>query len=137
MTRFVHHAKMPCAPEFLLDYAHSIASIIGVQVGLSKKCLVLDLDNTLWGGVIGDDGIGGIRLGQGNAEGEAFLAFQEYLKTFRQRGILLAVCSKNNDETARNVFLKHPEMVLRLDDISCFVANWNDKASNLRTSPSS
>ena len=101
-------------------------------MGLAKKCLVLDLDNTLWGGVIGDDGLGGIRLGQGDGEGEAFLAFQRYAKTLKDRGIILAVCSKNTEAIAKEVFQKHPEMVLRLDDISCFVANWNDKAANLR-----
>ena len=74
--RFFHHAKLPCAPECLVEYAHSVASLLLSQLGLGKKCLVLDLDNTLWGGVIGDDGLGGIRLGQGDAEGEAFLAFQ-------------------------------------------------------------
>jgi FkbH-like protein len=131
--RFVHYAKMPCAPEYLMDYAHSVASLVGVQLGLAKKCLVLDLDNTLWGGVIGDDGLGGIRLGQGSPEGESFLAFQEYVKSLRERGILLAVCSKNNEETAREVFLRHSEMALRLDDIACFVANWDDKAKNIRT----
>jgi FkbH-like protein len=130
--RFVHQAKMPCTPEALVDYAHSAASIVAAHLGLAKKCLVLDLDNTLWGGVIGDDGLGGIRLGQGEPEDEAYLAFQQYIKGLRMRGVILAVCSKNNDATAREVFEKHPEMVLRLDDISCFVANWNDKAANLR-----
>jgi FkbH-like protein len=92
----------------------------------------LDLDNTLWGGVIGDEGIGQIRLGAGNAEGEAYVAFQRYIKGLKTRGVILAVCSKNEDHVAREVFEKHPEMVLRTDDISCFVANWTDKASNLR-----
>jgi len=130
--RFVHQAKLPCSPEYLVDYAHSVASLISAQLGLAKKCLVLDLDNTLWGGVIGDDGLGGIRLGQGDPEGEAFYAFQQYVKALQQRGVILAVCSKNNEETAREVFEKHSEMVLRLKDISCFVANWEDKATNLR-----
>ena len=130
--RFVHQAKLPCSPEYLVDYAHSVASLVEAQLGLAKKCLVLDLDNTLWGGVIGDDGLGGIRLGQGDPEGEAFLAFQQYVKGLQRRGIILAVCSKNSDETAREVFEKHSEMVLRLQDISCFVANWDDKATNLR-----
>lgn len=132
-ARFVHHAKLPCAPEHIWDYARSVSSLVGVQRGLAKKCVVLDLDNTLWGGVIGDDGLGGIRLGQGNAEGEAYLAFQDYLKALKKRGILLAVCSKNTDSVAREVFERHPEMRLRLDDISCFIANWNDKATNIRT----
>ena len=135
--RFVHQAKLPCAPEYLFEYAHSLASVIGAQLGCAKKCLVLDLDNTLWGGVIGDDGLGGIRLGHGEPEGEAFVAFQQYIKDLQLRGVILAVCSKNNEETAREVFEKHPDMVLRLPDIACFVANWEDKAANLRTIASS
>ncbi len=130
--RLYFHAKMPCPPQHLIDYGFSVASLLAAQSGLTKKCLVLDLDNTLWGGVIGDDGLGGIRLGQGDGEGEAFLAFQRYAKALKERGILLAVCSKNTEHIAKEVFEKHPEMVLRLDDISCFMANWNDKAANLR-----
>ncbi|HSV15015.1 MAG TPA: HAD-IIIC family phosphatase, partial [Tepidisphaeraceae bacterium] len=130
--RFFYHAKLPCAPEFLAGYAHSVASIIAAQAGASKKCLVLDLDNTLWGGVIGDDGIGGIRLGQGDAEGEAFQAFQHYCNDLARRGVILAVCSKNTEAVAREAFEKHPEMVLRIEDIAAFVANWDDKARNLR-----
>ena len=130
--RYFHHAKLPCAPECLVEYAHSVASMLLAQLGLGKKCLVLDLDNTLWGGVIGDDGLGGIRLGQGDPEGEAFAAFQRYVQKLRQRGVILAVCSKNTDSIAREVFEKHTEMVLKLADISCFVANWEDKASNLK-----
>jgi FkbH-like protein len=130
---FFHLAKFSCAPECQVGYAHNVASLILAHQGRSKKCLVLDLDNTLWGGVIGDDGLGGIRLGQGNPEGEAFLAFQRYAKNLRSRGIILAVCSKNEHETAKAVFDKHPEMVLRFEDIACFIANWQDKASNLRT----
>jgi FkbH-like protein len=129
--RFYQHAKLPCSPELLVDYAHSLATLILAQLGAVKKCLVLDLDNTLWGGVIGDDGLGGIRLGQGDPESEAFVAFQRYVKGLRQRGVILAVCSKNTDSIAREVFEKHPEMVLRMDDISSFFANWDDKATNL------
>jgi FkbH-like protein len=130
--RFYHNAKLPCDPESLVDYAHSVASIIAAQMGLAKKCLVLDLDNTLWGGVIGDDGLGGIRLGQGDPAGEAFLEFQKYVQSLRRRGILLAVCSKNQHETAWAAVGTHPEMALRHADFSCFMANWNDKAANLR-----
>jgi FkbH-like protein len=129
--RFFHHAKLPCSPEHLVDYAHSLASLILAQLGVGRKCLVLDLDNTLWGGVIGDDGMGGIRLGQGDPEGEAFVGFQRYVRSLAERGVILAVCSKNSDAVAREVFEKHPEMVLRIEDISCFIANWDDKATNL------
>lgn len=129
--RYFFHAKLPCSPEHLVDYAHSLASLIFAKIGLGKKCLVVDLDNTLWGGTIGDDGLGGIRIGQGDAESEAFAAFQRYVKGLQRRGVILAVCSKNTDTVAREAFEKHPEMVLRLDDISCFVANWDDKATNL------
>jgi FkbH-like protein len=129
--RFFHQAKLPCSPEHLVDYAHSLAALMLTQLGMGRKCLVLDLDNTLWGGVIGDDGLGGIRLGQGDPESEAFVAFQRYVKSLGERGVILAVCSKNNDKVAREVFERHPEMVLRIDDISCFIANWDDKATNL------
>jgi FkbH-like protein len=129
--RFFHQAKLPCSPEHLVDYAHSLAALMLTQLGVGRKCLVLDLDNTLWGGVIGDDGLGGIRLGQGDPESEAFAAFQRYVKSLGERGVILAVCSKNNDRVAREVFERHPEMVLRIDDIACFIANWDDKATNL------
>jgi FkbH-like protein len=131
--RFFLHAKMPCAPEHLVEYAHSVSSVLAAQRGINRKCLVLDLDNTLWGGVVGDDGIEGIHVRQGDPEGEAYLSFQRYVKALGTRGVILAVCSKNNEQTAREVFEKHPDMILRLDDISCFVANWTDKATNLRS----
>ena len=130
-ARYYHLAKLPCSPDHLVDYAHSLASLILAHSGRAKKCLVLDLDDTLWGGVIGDDGLAGIRLGQGDPEGEAFFAFQQYVKELGRRGVILAVCSKNTDAVAREVFESHPGMVLRLEDISCFVANWDDKATNL------
>lgn len=130
--RFFHLAKLPCAPEHLTSYGHNVAALIAARLGRSRKCLVLDLDNTLWGGVIGDDGLAGINIGQGDAIGEAFVAFQRYAKALAQRGVILAVCSKNEDANAREPFEKHPEMVLRLEDIACFVANWEDKAANLR-----
>jgi FkbH-like protein len=131
--RFYLEFKMPCGPECLVGYAHSVVSLLRAAVGRSKKALVLDLDDTLWGGVVGDVGAGGIRLGQGSGEGEAFLAFQRYCKDLKQRGILLAVCSKNDEDKAREPFETRPDMVLSLDDIACFVANWRNKADNLRT----
>jgi FkbH-like protein len=131
--RFYYHAKLPCAPEFLPAYARSVASLVGALAGKSRKCLVLDLDNTLWGGVVGDDGIGGIRLGQGEAEGEAYQAFQAYVQSLARRGVVLAVCSKNDEKLAREVFEQHDEMLLKLGDIACFIANWENKTANLRT----
>jgi FkbH-like protein len=130
--RFYHEFKMPCGAECLPGYAYSVVSLLRSMLGRSKKVLALDLDNTLWGGVVGDLGPGGIKFGQGSGEGEAFLAFQKYAKELSQRGIVLAVCSKNDPEKAREPFEKRADMVLRLSDISAFVANWNNKADNLR-----
>lgn len=126
-----HLAKLPFAQQYVPIYAEHCVRTIGAMIGKSRKCLVLDLDNTLWGGVIGDDGIDGIVLGHGSGEGEAFLAVQQMAIDLRARGVLLAVSSKNDDRIARNVFQKHPEMLLREEHISIFQANWNDKASNL------
>jgi len=109
---------------------HYVAAIRAL-VGLAAKCVVLDLDNTLWGGVIGEDKLEGIRLG-GSPEGDAFVRFQRYLQGLRARGILLAVCSKNDESDARAPFLHHPETVLGLEDFSAFVANWKPKAENIR-----
>lgn len=108
-----------------------IKQILAIQ-GNIKKCLVLDLDNTLWGGVIGDDGIDNIILDPNHAVGEAFRSFQEYVSNLKARGILLAICSKNEEAIAKEPFEKHEHMILKLDDISCFMANWEDKASNIR-----
>jgi FkbH-like protein len=129
-TRWLQ-AKIEISPRAAGEYADQVSRVVAAHKGMSRKCLVLDLDNTLWGGVVGDDGIENIVLGQGSAEGEAFLQFQSYAKRLKERGIILAVCSKNERTTAESVFLKHPEMVLRLDDISVFVANWQDKATNI------
>ena len=126
-------AKFEIAPQAAPLYGDLVARIIAAQRGLSRKCLVLDLDNTLWGGVVGDDGLEGIVLGEGSAAGEAHLALQRYAKHLSERGIILAVCSKNEPEIAEAVFHEHPEMVLKRSDIAVFVANWNDKAANLET----
>jgi FkbH-like protein len=126
-----HQAKQLVSHVLAPLYGDLVARIAAAAAGLSRKCLVLDLDNTLWGGVIGDDGIDGIKLGQGNATGEAFLAVQRYAALLGKRGIILAVCSKNDLAVAEAAF-NHPDMALRRSDIACFVANWNDKASNLR-----
>ena len=126
-----HQAKQLVSPTFAPVYGDLLARIAAAVAGLSRKCMVLDLDNTLWGGVIGDDGLDGIRLGQGSPTGEAFLAFQRYAGLLAQRGIILAVCSKN-DATVAETGFAHPEMALKRADIAAFVANWDDKAGNLR-----
>ncbi len=123
-------AKMPYAPEALPWLARHTAAVLAARLGLSRRCLVLDLDNTLWGGVIGDDGLEGITLG-GGADGEAYVDFQIALKELKSRGILLAVCSKNDEAVARAPFREHPEMVLREEDIAAFVANWEPKSANI------
>jgi FkbH-like protein len=125
--------KLEVAPQAAPLYGDFVARILAAQRGLSKKCLVLDLDNTLWGGVIGDDGIDGIVLGEGSAVGEAHLALQRYAKQLKERGVILAVCSKNNPEVAEAAFREHPEMLLRRSDIAVFLANWHDKTENLKT----
>jgi FkbH-like protein len=111
--------------------AKNIVDIAMSARGQVVKCVVLDLDNTLWGGVIGDDGVGGIIL-NAHGDGEGFWRFQAYLRELRQRGILLAVCSKNEMSNAVLPFDKHPDMLLRRSDITVFLANWNDKANNIR-----
>jgi FkbH-like protein len=124
-------AKAICALEFLPEIAQNIVDISLASIGRSVKCVVLDLDNTLWGGVIGDDGLEGIGLGDLDEDG-AFRSFQLYLRELSARGIVLAVCSKNNETVAREVFQKHPGMVLREEHIAVFIANWEDKATNIR-----
>jgi FkbH-like protein len=126
------HAKQEVHPRAAEMYGEQVARLIAAGLGRSRKCLVLDLDNTLWGGVVGDDGVEGIVLGQGSAAGEAFVEFQRYAKRLSERGVLLAVCSKNDRANAVEPFERHPEMDLQLTDIACFVANWTDKAANLR-----
>ena len=130
-SRHMYYAsKLTIAIPALPEVAKQVVDIIRARQGKGMKCIVLDLDNTLWGGVIGDDGMGGIEIGE-LGRGHVFTNFQRWLKQLKERGLLLAVCSKNDDCTAREPFEKHPEMVLRLEDISLFVANWEDKASNI------
>ena len=113
--------------------ASRVVDIIAAIKGQFKKCLILDLDNTVWGGVIGDDGLEGIELGHGLGIGKAFTEFQMWIKKLKQRGIIICVASKNNENTAKEPFEKHPDMVLKLDDIAVFQANWETKVDNIRT----
>ena len=124
-------AKMPIQVDFLPQVAKRVFDTIEALAGHFRKCVVLDLDNTLWGGVVGDDGMEGIRIGE-LKDGKIYSDLQRYFKALRNRGILLAVCSKNEYDAAIRPFREHPEMVLREDDFVMFVANWEDKASNIR-----
>ena len=124
--RFWHLAKNAVAPDAMPLLARHCAALVAAALGLSKKCVVLDLDNTIWGGVVGEDGLAGIRIGEG-VDGEAYAAFQDYLLALKRKGVLLAVCSKNNERDAREPFERHPDMRLRLDDLAAFVADWRPK----------
>ncbi len=124
------HSKYVCSPRCFPLVTESVAAIIRVTRGRLVKCLVLDLDNTLWSGIIGDDGLDGIELG-GIGFGESFERFQRYLLQLKNRGLILAVCSKNDEAVARQPFQKHSGMVLKEEDIAVFVANWNAKSGNI------
>jgi FkbH-like protein len=128
--KLYYSAKMPLSLEALPLVAERVVDVIQALRGAVKKCIVLDLDNTLWGGVIGDDGLSGIQIGELGL-GHAFTEFQVWLKELKRRGVLLAVCSKNEEAAAKEPFEKHGEMVLRLEDFSVFIANWEDKATNI------
>jgi HAD superfamily phosphatase (TIGR01681 family) len=125
-------SKQPGSSDLLLEIAREVTHLL---IGLRrppKKVLALDLDNTLWGGVVADDGLEGIEIGDTSPRGEAFKAFQRYIVSLKDRGVLLAVSSKNDHDKAEAAFLKHPEMVLRMDDFVAFRANWEPKSENLR-----
>ena len=116
----------------MLDVAREAAHLIATLRESPKKVVVLDLDNTLWGGVVGDDGLDGIEIGDTSPRGEAFKSFQQYLASLTTRGVLLAVCSKNDHDKAAEPFEKHPEMALRMSDFASFKANWQPKSENIR-----
>lgn len=125
--------EMTLSLDALPSVASRVMDIVCALKGQFKKCLILDLDNTVWGGVIGDDGLEGIQLGHGLGIGKAFTEFQMWVKKLKQRGIIICVASKNNEDTAKEPFEKHPDMVLKLDDIAVFQANWETKVDNIRT----
>ena len=125
------NTEMVLSIDILPEVAFKTVSLVASMYGKIKKCLVLDLDNTMWGGVIGDDGLENIQIG-GLGIGKAFTEFQYWVKKLKQRGIILAVCSKNTESIAKEPFEKHPDMVLRLEDIAVFIANWENKADNIR-----
>ena len=125
------NTEMVLSIDVLPHVATKTISLINALHGKFKKCVILDLDNTTWGGIIGDDGIENIQIGSLGI-GKAFSEFQYWIKKLKNRGIIVAVCSKNTESVAKEPFEKHPDMVLRLDDISVFIANWENKADNIR-----
>jgi FkbH-like protein len=129
--RYWYHSKHAFAPDAYGFVAFQAARVLAAAKGKARKCMVLDLDNTLWGGVIGDDGLAGIKLGAGT-DGDAFVDFQRWLRLHKERGVILVVCSKNEEATAKEPFLAHPDCVLRLEDFAVFRANWDNKADNIR-----
>ena len=117
--------------EYIPHLVHDWVGYIKAVLGLNKKCIVLDLDNTLWGGIVGEDGFEGIRLGD-TPEGKAFVEFQKILLALQQRGIILAINSKNNIDEAIRAIREHPNMVLREENFSSMQINWNDKVANMK-----
>jgi FkbH-like protein len=117
--------------DFVPYVAKNIHDIIQAINGIFRKCVILDLDNTTWGGIIGDDGIEGIQIGDLGI-GKAFTSLQLWIKELKKRGIIVAVCSKNTEEIAKEPFQKHADMVLRMEDIAVFVANWENKVDNIK-----
>ena len=126
------HSKQEVTPKCAPVYGDLVGRLVAARLGRSYKALVLDLDNTLWGGVVGDDGWEGVAIGHGSAVGEAFAGFQRYVRGLSQRGVILAVCSKNDPDVARTPFERRADMVLRMTDFAAFSASWDDKASGLR-----
>ncbi len=130
-STYWYNFHMAVSPAATVTLAQNIAAIVKSVYGKAKKCLVLDLDNTLWGGVVGDDGVQNLVLGREHPVGEAYLDFQQYVKDLQRRGIILAVCSKNDIENAKAGFT-HPDSILKESDFSAFKANWNPKPGNIR-----
>lgn len=127
-----HRAKQEISPIAAPVFGDLVGRLLAAGQGRSAKCLVLDLDNTIWGGIVGDEGSHDIVVGPGSAEGEAFAAFQDYAAALSRRGVLLAACSKNDETNVLAALDQNPDMVLKRKDFAAVVANWNDKATNLR-----
>jgi FkbH-like protein len=128
--RLWYHARLPFSHAAQPLLARATAGVLAGDLGLAARCLVLDLDNTLWGGVVGEDGEDGIRIGQG-PDGEAFAAFQDHVAALRRRGIVLAVASKNDLQAARGPFERRAEMRLKIEDFAAFVADWRRKPEQI------
>jgi FkbH-like protein len=131
-ARYWYAAKYPFATAMIPLYADHAMRIIAAQMGRSRRVLVLDLDNTMWGGIVGDDGVEGLVLGTGTPLGETYSALQRMALSYKERGIVLCVSSKNDEAIALDAFRSHPEMILREEDIVAFRVNWDDKAANIK-----
>ncbi len=129
--RYWYLNKAPFKKDFLNYYAREISQVIAAIKGKAKKCLILDCDNTLWGGIIGEEGINGIKLDDYNHPGKIFYDFQRFILTLYQRGIILALCSKNNEEEVWQVFENHPACLIKRVHIAAHRINWEDKATNI------
>jgi len=130
-SRLYISSNMVLNLDFLPLIAKNIVDIIKAARGKINKCLILDLDNTIWGGIIGDDGIRNIQIGELGI-GKAFSELQMWARQLKERGIILAICSKNTEKIAKEPFINHPDMILHLDDISIFVVNWGNKVDNIK-----
>jgi len=130
-SRHWQMARAPLTQRAILRACNEFGRLIKALRGKAKKCLVLDCDNTLWGGVIGEDGLGGIKLGT-TFPGSCYKAFQEEILNLRERGVILALCSKNNEQDVLEVLNNHPEMLIKEKHIATWQINWDDKATNLR-----
>jgi FkbH-like protein len=128
--RLWHVARQPYGYAALRLLALETAAVLAGDLGLAARCLVVDLDNTLWGGLVGEEGADGIAIGEG-PNGEAYADFQDYLRALKERGVLLAAASKNDAEAAREPFERNPRMRLRLEDFAAFVADWRRKPEQL------
>ena len=131
-NKMFYLSKQPFSMDAVPYISNLISSLVAGIIGMAKKVLITDLDNTLWGGVIGDDGVNNIKIGDSSSEGESYSNFQKYLKSLTQKGIVLCVCSKNDFKIANDAFIKNSNMELNKNDITMFVANFRDKASNIK-----
>ena len=131
-TRFWYYSRHSFNLNFSGIVSYNFVKLISAIKGNSKKGIILDLDDTIWGGIVGELGVNGINLDSQSPEGAAFLDFQKYVLNLKQRGIIIAVCSKNDINIAKTPFQKHSNMLLTLDDISCFMSNWRPKIENIK-----
>lgn len=130
-STFYNLGEFPFNNDFLEVYSYKLSNLISIIKGNVKKVLILDLDDTIWGGTIGDVGYEGIKIGYSDPESKSFLNFQKTILNLKERGVILAVCSKNDLNLAKSAFIKRKDMILKLKDISVFKANWENKAKNI------